>query len=107
VMSFIADVETQFLSSSSKEKKITMTPSSSTFHLPLEVLLSQGGDDRLVLDRNMMNKYLSSTMPRPDVLRRGSCTCSTITNEVSSRHNGVFSSSLPLIFNGKGPYSQS
>ena len=70
-MSFIADVETQFLSSTSIEKKISMTPSSSTFHLPLEVLLSQGGDDRLVLDSNMMNKYLSSTTPRPDVLRRG------------------------------------
>lgn len=98
-MSFIADVETQFLSSTSIEKKISMTPSSSTFQLPLEFLLSQGGDDRLVLDRNMINKYLSSTMPRPDVLRRGSCTCSTITHEVSSWHYGVFSSSLPLIFN--------
>lgn len=105
-MSFIADVETQFLSSSSIEKKISMT-SISTFHLPLEVLLSQGGDDRLVLDRNMMNKYLSSTIPRPDVLRRGSCTCSTITHEVSSWHNGVFSSSLPLTFNVNGVYSYS
>lgn len=106
-MSFIADVETQFLSSTSIEKKISMTPSSSTFHLPLEVLLSQGGDDRLVLDSNMMNKYLSSTTPRPDVLRRGSCTCSTITHEVSSRHNGVFSSSPTLIFNATGLYSHS
>jgi hypothetical protein len=106
-MSFIADVETQFLSSTSIEKKISMTPSSTTFHLPLEILLSQGGDDRLVLDRNMMNKYLSSTMPRPDVLRRGSCTCSTITHEVSSRHYGVLSSSLRLILDVNGLYSHS
>ena len=47
-----------------------------------EILLSHGGDDRLTVDENLMNKYLSSTSPRPEVIRRGSCTCSTITAEV-------------------------
>ena len=47
-----------------------------------EMLLSFGGDDRLTVDAKLMNKYLSSTKPRPNVLRRGSCTCSTITVEV-------------------------
>lgn len=48
-----------------------------------ELLLASGGDDRLTLDikKGKLNKYLSSTIPRPDVLRRGSCTCSTITME--------------------------
>ena len=47
------------------------------------MLLSFGGDDRLTLDMNKLklNKYFSSTIPRPDGLRRGSCTCSTITEE--------------------------
>jgi hypothetical protein len=48
-----------------------------------ELLLSFGGDDRLTVDSNLMNKYLSSTYPRPDVIRRGSCTCSTISTDVS------------------------
>lgn len=48
-----------------------------------ELLLSFGGDDRLTVDGNLMNKYLSSTYPRPDVIRRGSCTCSTISTDVS------------------------
>lgn len=44
-----------------------------------ESLLSIGGDDRLTLNisKNKENKYLSSTFSRGDVLRRGSCTCST------------------------------
>ena len=92
-MSFVAAAEPQFFSSS-MEEKISMVPSTSPFHLPVEILLSRGGDDRLVLDTNMMNKYLSSTLPRPDVLRRGSCTCSTITHEVSFRHDRMFLSSF-------------
>lgn len=46
-----------------------------------ELLLSFGGDDRLTLEMNKLklNKYFSTTIPRPEVLRRGSCTCSTIT----------------------------
>ena len=48
-----------------------------------EILLSYGGDDRLTVDGKLINKYLSSTYPRPEVLRRGSCTCSTITTEVN------------------------
>ena len=47
-----------------------------------EMLLSFGGDDRLSVDAKLINKYLSSTFPQPDVIRRGSCTCSTITTEV-------------------------
>lgn len=47
-----------------------------------EILLSVGGDDRLTLNAKLLNKYLSSTFPQPDVIRRGSCTCSTITTEV-------------------------
>ena len=47
-----------------------------------EMLLSLGGDDRLTIDFNGMtkiNKYFSSTLPRAEMIRRGSCTCSTIT----------------------------
>lgn len=48
-----------------------------------EMLLSCGGDDRLtVVDGIFINKYFSSTHARPEVIRRGSCTCSTITSEV-------------------------
>lgn len=48
-----------------------------------EMLLQYGGDDRLTLDINSskLNKYFSSTIPRVNVLRRGSCTCSTISLE--------------------------
>lgn len=48
-----------------------------------EVLLSLGGDDRLTIDFNglKINKYFSSTLPRPGMVRRGSCTCSTITGK--------------------------
>lgn len=44
------------------------------------VLLSIGGDDRLTVNPNNhnLNKYLSSTSARDDILRRGSCTCSTV-----------------------------
>ena len=46
-----------------------------------EMLLSLGGDDRLTIDFNgtKINKYFSSTLPRAEMIRRGSCTCSTIT----------------------------
>jgi diaminopimelate decarboxylase len=49
--------------------------------LRTEVLLSSGGDDRLNLgvNKGRVNKYFCSTLPRPTVLRRGSCTCSTTT----------------------------
>eukprot|EP01032_Pedospumella_encystans_P016932 gene16933-19297_t len=48
-----------------------------------EVLLSAGGDDRLTINfqSDKLNKYLSSTIPRPSMINRGSCTCSTITME--------------------------
>ena len=48
-----------------------------------EVLLSIGGDDRLTINftADKLNKYLSSTVPRVDMINRGSCTCSTITME--------------------------
>eukprot|EP01036_Dinobryon_divergens_P025179 gene25179-33702_t len=47
-----------------------------------ELFLSIGGDDRLTINNEtQMNKYLSSTVPRRQypTIRRGSCTCSTIT----------------------------
>ena len=46
-----------------------------------EMLLSLGGDDRLTIDFHgtKINKYFSSTLPRAEMIRRGSCTCSTIT----------------------------
>lgn len=49
-----------------------------------EMILSFGGDDRLVLlmNKNKVNKYGSSTIPYENVLRRGSCTCSTIITKV-------------------------
>lgn len=45
-----------------------------------EMLLQYGGDDRLTLDLkgSKLNKYFSSTIPRVNLLRRGSCTCSSI-----------------------------
>lgn len=45
-----------------------------------ETLLSMGGDDRLTINfaKDKLNKYMSSTIPRVDMLNRGSCTCSTI-----------------------------
>jgi hypothetical protein len=46
-----------------------------------EYLLQSGGDDRLTLDSSTAektNKYFSSTVPRDEVIRRGSCTCTTI-----------------------------
>jgi hypothetical protein len=49
-----------------------------------EMLLSTGGDDRLSLNMDAMkvNKYLSSTLPRGgNLIRRGSCTCSTISSD--------------------------
>lgn len=51
-----------------------------TFAQRTEMLLQYGGDDRLTLDikSSKLNKYFSTTFPRVKVLRRGSCTCSTI-----------------------------
>jgi hypothetical protein len=48
-----------------------------------EVLLSIGGDDRLTIDfkGEKVNKYFSSTVPRPRLINRGSCTCSSTTLE--------------------------
>jgi hypothetical protein len=44
-----------------------------------EHILQSGGDDRLNLDPiTLENKYASSTIPRDEVIRRGSCTCTTI-----------------------------
>eukprot|EP01041_Mallomonas_annulata_P004466 gene4466-8895_t len=47
-----------------------------------EMSLSFGGDDRLTLQMNNggINKYFSSTIPRDDIVKRGSCTCSTISS---------------------------
>ena len=51
-----------------------------TFAQRTEILLQYGGDDRLTLDikSSKLNKYFSTTFPRLNVLKRGSCTCSTI-----------------------------
>lgn len=45
-----------------------------------EMLLSHGGDDRLTINMNNggVNKYFSSTIPRDAMIKRGSCTCSSI-----------------------------
>jgi hypothetical protein len=43
-----------------------------------ENILSSGGDDRLTLDKLGLNKYLCSYYPTPDIIRRSSCTSSTI-----------------------------
>ena len=50
----------------------------------VEVLLTQGGDDRMTLnmEAGKVNKYLSSSIPTTRrLIRRGSCTCSTVTEE--------------------------
>jgi hypothetical protein len=70
-----------------------------------ELFLSMGGDDRLTLQVNQahpeglkLNKYFSSTFPRADIIRRGSCTCSTGTGEdyekIVLRHYWKFMSLL-------------
>lgn len=47
---------------------------------PMDALAS-GGDDRLTIDSaTLLNKYYASTFPRAGVIRRGSCTCSTVTS---------------------------
>jgi diaminopimelate decarboxylase len=53
-----------------------------------ELLLSIGGDDRLTLqieaahpEGQKVNKYLSTTFPRDEVIRRGSCTCTTLNQQ--------------------------
>lgn len=46
-----------------------------------EKLLTDGGDDRLSIDfsaTKKLNKYLSSTIPNEALIRRGSCTCSSM-----------------------------
>jgi hypothetical protein len=44
-----------------------------------EVFLSIGGDDRLTISgESKANKYLSSTLPVVGLVKRGSCTCSTM-----------------------------
>lgn len=47
-------------------------------------LLACGGDDRLTLNDQNVNKYFASTYPRPDIISRGSCTCSTVTQDTYS-----------------------
>jgi len=44
-------------------------------------ILSLGGDDRLTLNENKINKYYASTYPRSNVVSRGCCTCSTVSQE--------------------------
>lgn len=48
-------------------------------NLPTKILLSLGGDDRITLDsKTGLNKYYCSTLPRAELIRRSSCTCSNI-----------------------------
>ena len=50
-----------------------------------ESLLSYGGDDRLTIqaDNGYLNKYYCTTIPSDnEIIRRGSCTCSTISPAV-------------------------
>eukprot|EP00600_Ochromonadales_sp_CCMP1393_P005831 CAMPEP_0174959118 /NCGR_PEP_ID=MMETSP0004_2-20121128/3004_1 /TAXON_ID=420556 /ORGANISM="Ochromonas sp., Strain CCMP1393" /LENGTH=1262 /DNA_ID=CAMNT_0016207411 /DNA_START=127 /DNA_END=3915 /DNA_ORIENTATION=- len=56
-----------------------------------EVLLSIGGDDRLTINfkKDKLNKYFSSTLPRPGMIRRGSCTCSTMTLSNYQEADGI------------------
>lgn len=56
-----------------------------------EVLLSVGGDDRLTIDfkGEKVNKYFSSTVPRPRLINRGSCTCSSTTLENYQLADGI------------------
>jgi hypothetical protein len=52
---------------------------------PTDLLLASGGDDRLTLRLEKcgkINKYNCSTSPRSGIIARGSCTCSTMTDEV-------------------------
>jgi hypothetical protein len=59
---------------------------------PTHVILSEGCDDRTVIDPNVavpLNKYFASTVPRPEVVRRGSCTCSTIDDGLFSVANDM------------------
>lgn len=57
----------------------------------MEILLSIGGDDRLTINFNKdkLNKYMSSTVPRMGMLNRGSCTCSTVSLSNYALADGV------------------
>lgn len=46
---------------------------------PTEILLTRGSDDRSIIDTTFyVNKYLSSTVPNPELIQRSSCTSSSI-----------------------------
>jgi hypothetical protein len=66
-----------------------------------ELLLSLGGDDRLTIDfeKTRVNKYLSSTIPNDKVIRRGSCTCSTVVSDTTDFVQELQTSALSNIAN--------
>ena len=51
----------------------------------LERIITGGGDERIWLQENHLNKYYSNPMQFEGVLNRGSCTCNTLTPDSKLR----------------------
>jgi hypothetical protein len=88
-LSFFADAETYF---EEQLAQLGHNPKLETVCQRLEELLASGGDDRLTLVETFfhdckVNKYYCSTVPRSDVISRGSCTCNSLTSQVSISPN--------------------
>jgi len=58
--------------------------------LPIEVLLTLGGDSRLRLDRELrLNKYGCSPMPRPEAITFASCTATSVSDLAFERADAM------------------
>ena len=52
-----------------------------TTSLPVEDVIATGGDERIVLRENGLNKYFVNPAEYKGVLNRGSCTCNVLTDD--------------------------
>jgi len=57
----------------------------------LERIITSGGDERIWLQENHLNKYYSNPMQFEGVLNRGSCTCNTLTPDSKERLDELLS----------------
>lgn len=58
--------------------------------MTFEEALVSGGDERIELKNNGLNKYLVSPLTSEGHLNRGSCTCSPLSNDVRPKVLGIF-----------------
>lgn len=57
---------------------------------PFELALTQGGDERIELKADRLNKYFVNPTDATGMLNRGSCTCSALSPDVRHKVEGVF-----------------